>query len=343
METTEPLNVATIQGVADSLLEVPENQPEVIEAVTEVTQQEPEVVEAEAEEVDVVEASDDEENTGDEDIEELEQTTEPEPLYTVKMDGEELEVNLEELKRGYSGQKYIQKGMAEVADAKKQVSAVKQNLSKPKVSLQKNGKFLLTFFSKLKTSAPQVLPYPSEELKSSDPIRWQQEAEDYRRSLEKKQQWDIQQNFVLKGQREAEAKAEQEYDQQQTQLLIEWLPELADVEKRKSIYKNVKEQAKEHYSLTEDDLKTVRSAQEFVILNDALKWRKFQKEKPEIKKKAEGSRPVVKAAAKQSQQAGNAKKSKQSFDKMKKTGSHSDVASLVVNLIFCQKGTKSWL
>ena len=327
METTEPLNVGTIQGVADSLLNVPENQPEVTEAVTEVTQEEPEVIEAEAEEVDVVEASDDEENTGDEDIEELEQTTEPEPLYTVKMDGEELEVNLEELKRGYSGQKYIQKGMAEVADAKKQVSASKAELEQAQSQLEEERQVLINIFQQTQNGAPQVLPYPSEELKTSDPIRWQQEAEDYRRSLEKKQQWDIQQNYVLKGQREAQAKAEQEYDQQQTQLLIEWLPELADVEKRKSIYKNVKEQAKEHYSLTEEDLKTVRSAQEFVILNDALKWRKFQKEKPEIKKKAEGSRPVVKAAAKQSQQAGNAKKSKQSFDKMKKTGSHSDVAT----------------
>ena len=54
------------------------------------------------------------------------------------MDGEELEVNLEELKRLLRTKAYP-KGMAEVADAKKQVTAVKQNLSKPKSACRRTA------------------------------------------------------------------------------------------------------------------------------------------------------------------------------------------------------------
>lgn len=43
--------------------------------------------------------------------------------FTVKVDGVEVDVTLDDLKRSYSGQAYIQKGMQEAAEAKEQAEA----------------------------------------------------------------------------------------------------------------------------------------------------------------------------------------------------------------------------
>ncbi len=110
METTNPINGNDIGAVAENLImETPTNpEPEAEEVVeaTEDTQTEA-IEDAEVIE-DVDEVSDIEEEIADtEDVEELEPTVEPE-TYMVKVDAQELEVTLDELKRGYSGPKYIQ-------------------------------------------------------------------------------------------------------------------------------------------------------------------------------------------------------------------------------------------
>ena len=126
METTNPLG-GNLMDVADNLImENPKNQDEVTdEQVEAILDTETETEEEVTEDQDVVEASDDDEETTEvEDIEEEEPTVQQE-LYQVKIDGEDREVTLDELKRGYSGQKYIQKGMSDVAAQKKSLKGYK--------------------------------------------------------------------------------------------------------------------------------------------------------------------------------------------------------------------------
>ena len=111
MEETNPINGNDLGSVAENLImETPKNPEPEAEEVVEATED----TQTEAiEDAEVVEDADDvsdieEEIPDTEDIEELEPTVEPE-TYMVKVDGQELEVTLDELKRGYSGQKYIQK------------------------------------------------------------------------------------------------------------------------------------------------------------------------------------------------------------------------------------------
>ena len=121
METTNPLD-GNLSDVADNLImDNPKNQDEVTdETVEAILDTETETEEEVAEDVDVDDVSGtDEEIPDTEDIEEEEPTVQQE-LYQVKIDGEDREVTLDELKRGYSGQKYIQKGMSDVASQKKQ-------------------------------------------------------------------------------------------------------------------------------------------------------------------------------------------------------------------------------
>jgi hypothetical protein len=108
VESTETqVNDGTIESAIAKLI-----QPEVKDAdYEEEDQEEPEQEPEESE--------DDYEGEDEEDTEEeYEEDSAPE-LYTVKVDGKEEQVSLEDLKRGYSGQKYVQKGMQEVAQIRK--------------------------------------------------------------------------------------------------------------------------------------------------------------------------------------------------------------------------------
>ncbi len=64
--------------------------------------------------------TEDEDEGADESEADADEAEPAERFYTVKVDGREQQVPLNELLRGYSGQAYIQRGMQEVADARQQ-------------------------------------------------------------------------------------------------------------------------------------------------------------------------------------------------------------------------------
>ena len=138
MNATEPMSM----DQAIEALVQPEETTEVVEeteslsdaeATDEVEEEQPiEDSDDDAEEVDEADdepESDDADDEGDEDyeddVDDVEDDQEPEEtLYTVKVDGAEEKVTLEDLKRGYSGQKYVQQGMQKAAEARKEAEDV---------------------------------------------------------------------------------------------------------------------------------------------------------------------------------------------------------------------------
>jgi hypothetical protein len=323
VETTNPINGNDLEAVTENLiLETPSNSDDASEeavAVTEDTQ--PEAVEIEAQDQDD-DVSYDDTDTYDEDVE----VEEPEveiraDTFMVKVDGEEREVSLDELTRGYSGQKYIQKGMADNAETKKQLDQVTQQVAQERQMLQH-------LINQAQQGAIPVVPeYPSEELKDSDPLGFQLQAEEYRRAVEQRQQWEQQVSYVTQQQRAHEEQQHNQYLEQQAQRLSEWMPEFADPEKRTVFIQEMSSKAKKHYDLTDEQIGTVKTAEEVMILNDALKWRELQANKSNAQKKAEGARPVVKPAAKRAANAGKASKAKKASQAMKRSGSIDDIAN----------------
>lgn len=323
METTNPINGNDLEAVTENLiLETPRNSDDAPEEAVEVTEDtQPKAVEAEAEDQDDDVSYDDTE-TYDEDVE----VEEPEveiraDTFTVKVDGEERQVSLDELTRGYSGQKYIQKGMAENAETKKQLDQVTQQVAQERQMLQH-------LINQAQQGAIPVVPeYPSEELKDSDPLGFQLQAEEYRRAVEKRQQWEQQVSYVTQQQRAHEEQQHNQYLEQQAQRLSEWMPEFADPAKRSVFIQDMSSKAKKHYDLTDEQISTVKTAEEVMILNDALKWRELQANKSNAQKKAEGARPVVKPAAKRAANASKASKAKKASQAMKRSGSIDDIAN----------------
>ena len=328
METTNPINGNDLGKVADSLImETPKNpEPVAEQAVVASKDTQTEAVEDADVVEDVDEVSDiDEEIPDTEDVEEEEPTVDPEPYYTVKVDGEEREVTLEELKRGYSGQKYIQKGMTEVAETRKQFEQEQQEIVRER-------QLLKTLITQMQQGGMPVVPeYPSEELAESDPWGYQRATEQYRRAVDLRQQWEENVKYIAQREQEAEDRAYAQHLEQQHLRLAEWMPEFKDETKRKDFIADMTKKAKKHYDLTDEQIGTVKTAEEVRILNDALKWRELQSNKPTAKKKAEGARPVVKPAAKRAAGSAKATRRTKATTAMKQSGSTDDVANWLLS------------
>lgn len=327
MSTTNPINGNDLQAVADNLIvETPENPEKVTEEVVEATvDEQPEATEEVIEEQDDVEAQADENDLGEEYEEAEQDEAQPEPQYKVKVDGIETEVTLDELQRGYSGQKYIQKGMAENAETKKSLEQAQQQVTQER-------QMLMQMIQQVQNGNVPIIPeYPSEELRASDPLGFLEKEAEYRRAVEKRQQFD--QQVQIQAQQEAHQRQQQhnQFLEQQAQRLTQWMPEFADPEKRNVFIQDMSAKAKKHYDLTDEQIGTVKTAEEVRILNDALKWRELQANKGKAQEKAEGARPVVKPAAKRAASSGRVSRAKKAEANMRAKGDLDSVADYLLN------------
>ena len=246
-------------------------------------------------------------------------------MFNVKIDGQETQVTLEELKRSYSGQGYIQKQMAEAAELKKQADA---ELQTNKASNEQ----LLKQIEQLQLQQPNLPKPPDPELLNSDPIQYMKEMELHRAS---KEQADVLASKQLDLQAKQAQQAEEQMkqiQQQEAKLLVEKIPELkpsGDKNKDKQAIDKFRSDLTSemtYYGFNPEDLSTITDHRAISVLNDAVKWRKLQSNKADVGKKVENARPVVKAGVKQRGTEGKAKAERVALDKMKSTGNLDDVA-----------------
>lgn len=330
METTEPINGNDIGAVAENLImDAPVNSDEAPEdVVDQVVDEQPEAIEAEAEGQDDVDTLSDDDLEFDDDVADVENEqpeTEQEPLYTVKVDGKEKQVHLDELLRGYSGQEYIQKGMAENAEARKAVETLIQQTNQERQQLQSMMQQLQ------QEGIPPVPEYPSEELRASDPLGYLEAEAEYRRAVDKRRAWEQQAQALSQQQQQQQRQQQAQRLEQEAARLAEWMPEFADPQKRDAVMMDITTKAKKHYNLTDEMLSTVQTAEEVAILRDALRYREAVARKDQAKAKVADKPPVAKPSAKKSAQTDKQRQRKQAKANMQKRGGIDDVANFLLS------------
>ena len=330
METTEPINGNDIGAVAENLImDAPVNSDEATdEVVDQVVDEQPETIEAEAEGQDDVDTLSDDELEFDDDVADVEieePETEQEPVYTVRVDGKEKQVPLNELLRGYSGQEYIQKGMAENAEARKQVEALVQQTNQERQQLQSMMQQLQ------QEGIPPIPQYPSEELRASDPLGYLEAEAEYRRAVDKRTAWEQQAQALAQQQQQQQRHQQAQRLEQEAARLAEWMPEFSDPQKRDALMLDITTKAKKHYKLTDEMLSTVQTAEEVAILRDALRYREAVARKDQAKAKVADKPPVAKPSAKKSAQTDKQRQRKQAKVNMQKRGGIDDVANYLLS------------
>jgi len=320
-DTTEP-KISTIEDAVESIV-APSEEPteEVLEAQeTEEISAEPETEEVEEEEeVEEIEASD----SDDEDLID-EPSQEETELYTVKVNGQESQVSLNDLKQGYSGQEYVQQGMQDVANKRKEAEDVYTALNNERQQMAE-------LYQSLQNGGLAQLPEkPTKELFEADPIGYMKQNLEYE---EKKGAYDNQMaqlQQVSQQNSEASQNARQAYLTEQMQILQRDIPEFADTNKAGKLKDQLVSVGSNYYGYSNDEISNITDARAIKVLNDAMKYQDIISGKTKAKVKTQSARPVLKPGAKKTATP-NAKIRSRQKAKLRETGSIEDAVGLIVN------------
>lgn len=301
--------------------------------------QEAEAVEAaEVEDAEVIEETEAETPTqefeseySDDDIDDLDdieledvsfQEAEQPQLITVKSDGTEKQVTLDQLKQSYAGQDYIQRRMQEVAQMEKQFQAQTQQLAQREQQLMRLEQQVQQFGM----TPPEP---PSKELFDEDPIGYMQQKMEYDEAVVQFNQRASQMQ-QLRAQQQAQTQAQQNaFKQEQAKILAERLPDIVHPEKGDKLKSDLFNVGVS-YGFSEQEMANVTDARYILALNDALKWRRLQQKKTKAAKGTESTTPVVKAGAKRRASEGETAARKKQQQRLQKSGRIEDAINLML-------------
>jgi len=259
------------------------------------------------------EAEPEETEADDEDVEEAEEPDAPEQpeLITVKVNGVEKKVTLEELKRDYSGQQYVQQRMQEAAAKVKEAEQLQQTLAQERQAI-------LSLAQQLSTQGvvpPPKLPDPK--LAETDPVKYIKEQAKYQDQLVRWQNQQSQVHAVQQRQAQLADMQRRQRLQENAERLKAKIPDFADPVKAEALRSDLVKFGRE-YGFTDADLMSVDDARSVEVLHDAMQWRKLQAQKAQPVQRAEAPKVVrPKAVRPESPKASEAKV----FERAKKTQS----------------------
>lgn len=321
MDTTETqVNDGTIESAIAKLIQPEELEVEETEGELEEDQEQPEAEDEPESENDDDESEPEED---EEDAEEDEEDSTPE-LYTVKVDGKEVQVSLEDLKRGYSGQQYVQKGMQEAAQLRKQAEEAYAALMAERQQVNQVIQ---------QVQQGQLMPQPKEPDRSlfeSDPIGYMEAKMKYDDDLAAYQGQQMQVQQFLQQQSYAEQQAQQVYLQQELEKLKSTVPEFADPKLASKARDELIQVGSEVYGYAPEEIGMVMDSRAIRVLRDAAKYQAMMRGKKDAAKlkTAPKSRPV-KGGAKRTDS--NVKAVRERKSRLKKTGSIDDALGLILN------------
>lgn len=251
-------------------------------------------------------------------------------LVTVKIDGKTEQVTLRELKRGYSGQQYVQQGMQQAAQARKQAEEVYSAL------LQERQQVASLLQQAQGGGVPQPPKEPPKELFTSDPIGYMEQKLKYDDDLKHYQATMGQYQQVLQQQTAAQQRAMEAYLQQEQQQLLAVEPELADPKVAGKWKDRLLTKAPEIYGYSAEEISGVMDHRALRVLADALRYRELQAGKAGAQQKAEAAAKqtrgkVLKPGAKRPTSAPQQKALKQQKSRLKRSGRIEDAIGLLLD------------
>jgi len=321
VDDTTAIDGSDLDDVADNL--IMDQEPAAEEPEADGLDDQAQESDDEGEQEEAVDETAEEEDDDDEEAEEADE--EPaETLYTVKVDGQERQVSLDELRRGYSGQEYIQEQMRTVAEGRKQIEQMYHQL-------QQETQQVTALRQQLETGGIPAQPKPpSRELFEKDPIGYVGAKIKYDDDLANWQGKAQELQAVSSRQQQMQQQALAYTLQQEMAKLQQAIPEFADREKGPQLRNAILEVGTE-YGFAPEELSEVADSRAVRVLHDAMKYRQLVAARGDVQKKVDKARPMVKPGAKQSANAGKAKQRKQVEGRMRSTGSVDDVAKFLLS------------
>jgi hypothetical protein len=245
---------------------------------------------------------------------------EPE-LFSVKVDGEEQSVTLDELRRGYSGQTFINQQMQKVAEQRKEAEQIFGALAQERAQVQQALQMLQdgTF------AAPPVAP--DEALFETDPLAFMEARLAYDKQAAEYQERLGQLQNQVSAHTQTQQQARQVYLAREAEMLQGFAPELFDENQGETNRKALVDSAVESYGFTPEEMGMVLDHRHVLVLRDALAYRALNSEsgKKQVEKKVQ-TKQVRSSKRKVNAEQQRQKRLRQ---KLKETGNIEDALSLL--------------
>ena len=281
---------------------------------------EPEQPEGQAEEL---AAEEPQEEAAEEVSEEPQEEVQETPRYRVKVDNEELEVDLDELIKGYSRTSDYTKKTQTLAEQRKQVEA-------ERTKIEEAAKLRDTYAQRLQVIEQMLSTQPEEDLtalKDSDPVG-------YAIKVAEKMEREKQLAAVRQERESVQARqvAEQQENlkrhlAQEAERLRAAIPDMADDVKGEVIRKEIRDYAKS-VGWSDQELSQVYDHRAVLTLYRALQFEKLMKGKPAAQKKVADAPKALKPGVGNQKVDRDSEAEKKLHKQLKQTGRTRDAAKL---------------
>ena len=251
--------------------------------------------------------------------EESEEIEQPKPRFKVKAAGEEIEVDQDELIKGYQqGVDYTKKSQA-LAEQRKALDAERQHLDHVKQERQAYAQKLQALDSFL---SQQNRGVDLDVLKETDPIGYAVAvAEQSQREKQLAVVRAEQQRLAQQQQAEQQASL-QNHLRQESEKLVSLIPELATPQ-GDAVRKQIRDYAKS-VGWTDQELGQLYDSRAVLTLYNGMKYAQLQKSKPEVTKKLQAAPKMMRSGT--SAPPTKSSQDKNAMQRLRQTGKVTDAA-----------------
>ena len=312
------LTVSQAANAFEGLMDTPANSTEQRAGEQEAEQALEQEAEPQQEAEQVEEVVDDEAEVQEDD------SQEEEPSYVIKAAGEEKEVPLSELIKGYQlGADYTKK-TTEVAEQRKLVEAERGAIEEAKYARDSYAQRLQAIDNFLTSQMPQE---DLHSLKENDPIGYAVKVAELSEKKEQLQAIRAEQGRIAQEQQSDYARAMSDRVQQEASKLAQVLPEFSDPAKGDNFRKEIRSYGKT-LGFTEEELSQVYDSRHVLTLHKAMMYDKLQKSKPAITKKVNEAPRMLRAGTSGGNKQSDAQKLTQQQNQLRTSGKVRDAAAL---------------
>ena len=275
--------------------------------------------------LDDADASSDETDSEQSDEEGDSEEEEQPQVFTVKVDGKEVEVTLDELQKGYSRTQDYTRKTQQIAEVRKQTEA---ELQEVRAEREQYAQLLGALQAQVQQAAqPQV---DWDRLYQEDPIEWMKQREVMRDNQEKAAAIQSEQQRLAQLSQQEQAKQREALLAQEQEALVAAIPEWKDAKKAQA-EKAMLVQFGQKIGFTPDDLKNVVDHRAVVMLRKAALYDQMMSKRGQIKPVTNnGPRPAKPGAAGRVSSNTEAMRAQQ---RLAKTGRVDDAADAIYKLL----------
>lgn len=250
-----------------------------------------------------------------------------EPVYTVKIDGKDHQVNLKEALAGYQRQADYTRKAQEVAAARQ---AAEAEMVGARQQREQYANVLKVILDRLGPEEGELNAEQWNVLRQTDPNRYAAEWADYQRRQTQREAVKAEQHRVQETKKGELLQVARQHLDGERQKLVAALPEFGDAAKAPQKMKAIREYAAKNFGYSEGEMDQAYDHRMIIAMNKAMQWDSHMASLAAAKAKVKGAPQLPTPGARQPQKAAKTVAREAQQKKFDKSGRVEDAVGLLI-------------